>query len=566
MAIASSRTRAGVTVGFPVPGAGANDPWIRRRTFPTYATKGMIAAAHPLTVEAGLHILRRGGNAIDAAVGAGLMAAVVMPEMCGLGGDLFAVVHMPGHDPIAVQGSGISPRNASIEHMRTHGDNDGRTMPYQGPLSISVPGMVDAYFRLLERFGTMAFAEVAAPAIATARDGFPLLPNGAGAIAENIELLARDEAAAAIFLPRGHPLATGERLVQSDLADTLETLARDGRDSFYTGDIGKRITDYLAAVGGKLDMDDFAGHETDFTDPIATTYRDHTVHQTAIPSQGLILLESLNIVENADFGADLTAEVIHTQVEAKKLAYADRLAYAADPKFHDTPLDMLLSKPWAAERYAQIDPAHAATDVPAGTFSPGDTTYLCVADGNGGMISLIQSVSAAFGSCVVGGDTGVVLNNRVGRGFSLEEGHPNIYAPGKKTMHTLNCFSIAAPDGTPVLVGGTPGGDGQPQWNMQMVSALLDRSLDVQAAIEQPRWTSLPGTDPDGVHQPFTLAVEDRFGEEILAALAAKGHTLVARGAWGGGGSAQMIARDPETGILIGGTDTRVEGTVLGFS
>ncbi|MGC4191029.1 MAG: gamma-glutamyltransferase [Thermomicrobiales bacterium] len=558
--------KTATTVGFPVTGAGEHDWWTRRRPFPTYATKGMVAAAHPLTVEAGLHILRSGGNAIDAAVGAGLMAAVVMPEMCGLGGDLFAVVHMPGQDVVSIQGSGISPRNASIELMRAHGDNGGTTMPYQGPLSISVPGMVDAYFRLLERFGTMSFAEVAAPAIATARDGFPLLPNGAGYIAQNTELLARDEAAAAIFLPNGRPLQSGERLVQGNLARTMETLATDGRDSFYTGDIAKRITGYLASVGGKLDTDDFADHATDIGSPIATTYRDHTIYQTAIPSQGLILLESLNIVENAGFGPDLTAEVIHTQVEAKKLAYADRLAYAADPKFHDTPLDTLLGKPWAADRYTRIDPDHAATDVPAGTFSPGDTTYLCVADANGGMVSLIQSVSAAFGSCVVGGDTGVVLNNRVGRGFSLEEGHPNIYAPGKKTMHTLNCFSIATPDGTPVLVGGTPGGDGQPQWNMQMISALLDRSLDVQAAIEQPRWTSHPGTDPDGVHHPFTLAVEDRFGEEILAELAAKGHTLVNRGAWGGGGSAQMIARDPETGILIGGTDTRVEGTVLGYS
>lgn len=553
-------------VGFPKAGTGADDSWARRRPFPTYATKGMIAAAHPLTVEAGLHILRSGGNAIDAAVGAGLMAAVVMPEMCGLGGDLFAVVHMPGHEVVSVQGSGISPRNAPIELMREHGDNDGKTMPYQGPLSISVPGMVDAYFGLLKRFGTMSFAEVAAPAIATARDGFPLLPKGAGYLAENVSLLEKDAAAAAIFLPGGRPVGVGERLVQADLARTLETLATDGRDSFYTGDLAERITSYLQSVGGKLDMDDFADHATEFTAPIETTYRGHTIYQTAIPSQGLILLESLNIIENADLGADLTADAIHVQVEAKKLAYADRLAHAADPKFHDTPLDTLLSKEWGTKRFAAIDPDHAATDVPGGEFQDGDTTYLCVADDSGGMVSLIQSVSAAFGSCVVGGDTGVVLNNRVGRGFSLVDGHPNIYAPGKKTMHTLNCFSIAAPDGTPVLVGGTPGGDGQPQWNMQMISALLDRDLDVQSAIEQPRWTSLPGTDPDAVDQPFVLAMEDRFPSEVLEALAAKGHTLVDRGSWQDGGAGQMIARDPETGILIGGTDMRVEGIVLGFS
>ena len=557
------------TIGFPND-AATTDPWSRRRPFPTYATQGMVGAAHPLTVEAGLYILRQGGNAIDAAVAAGLVAAVVMPEMCGLGGDLFAVVHRPGvngarGEVVAVQGSGISPRHASIEHMRANGLDGGTKMPYQGPLSISVPGMVDAYFELLARYGTMTFAQVAEPAIAHARDGFAVMPAGAATLASAAPVLAQDAAASAIFLPGGEPIRAGEKLVQSDLARTLETLATDGRDSFYTGDLATRITDYLASVGGLLDKDDFADHATDFGAPLQTTYRGATIYQTALPTQGLIMLEALNIIEQTTIPTELTPEIIHLLVEAKKLAYADRLAYAADPAFHDTPLERLLAKPWAASRYAQIDPQRAATDVPGGEHQDGDTTYLNVVDANGMMVSLIQSVSSAFGSCVVGGDTGVVLNNRVGRGFSLVEGHPNIYAPGKKTMHTLNCFMIADETGQPVLVGGTPGGDGQPQWNLQMISALIDRHVDVQAAIEQPRWTSTPGTDPGSIDQPFTLGIEDRVGAETIAALEALGHTIRVQPSWGGGGSAQLIARDPQTGILIGGTDTRVEGTVLGF-
>jgi gamma-glutamyltranspeptidase/glutathione hydrolase len=312
-------------------------------------------------------------------------------------------------------------------------------------------------------------------------------------------------------------------------------------------------------------MDDFAGHETDIGSPLQSTYRDHTVYQTAIPSQGLILLEALNIVERGTITDPASAEAIHLMVEAKKLAYADRLGHAADPKFHETPLERLLSKDWAARRFARIDPEHAATDVPAASLQDGDTTYLNVVDGDGMMVSLIQSVSSAFGSCVVGGGTGVVLNNRVGRGFTLEEGHVNQYAPGKKTMHTLNCYLVADPEGRPVLVGGTPGGDGQPQWNLQAIVAMLDGGLDAQAAIEMPRWMSWPGTDPASVANPFDLRVEDRLPDEVLAALEAHGHVVRKLGPWDGGGSMQIIARDPVTGILTGGTDARVEGMVLGY-
>ena len=555
-------------IGFPSPSSHPSG-WSRRRAWPTYGERGMIAAAHPLTAEAGLHVLREGGNAIDAAVAAGLAAAVVMPEKCGLGGDLFAVIHVPGSNgrestTLSIQGSGNSPRSASLDLIRRHATESGQ-MPYQGPLSISVPGMVDAYFQMLDRFGTRTFAEVMEPAHSLAADGFVVHQLGAGSIASSADVLARDEAAAAVFLPGGRPVRAGERLVQADLGKTLQTLAGEGPDAFYRGRIGERITAYLTSVGGALTMEDFGDYTTGFTPPLETGYRGHTVYQTGLPSQGLILLEALNVVEQGNVSDPQSVESIHLMVEAKKLAYADRIGHAADSAFHRTPIDKLLSKAWGAQRFATIDPASAATNVARGTLTDGDTTYIAVADASGMMVSLIQSVSSSFGSGIIGGDTGVVLNNRVGRGFTLEEGHPNIYAPGKKTMHTLNCYLIADEQGRPVLVGGTPGGDGQPQWNLQAIAGMVDAGLDVQAAIEQPRWTSWPGTDPSTIDNPFELRLENRLPEPVFEALAAKGHNVRKMAAWGGGGSAQIIARDPESGIMIGGTDARVEGNVLGF-
>jgi gamma-glutamyltranspeptidase/glutathione hydrolase len=461
-------------------------------------------------------------------------------------------------------GSGISPRAATDEIMLEHGDRAGRKMPNRGPLSISVPGMVDAYRTLLERWGTMAFAQVAEPAIDLARNGFALLPLGALHIANAADMLRQDPAAAALFFRDGEPLKTGDRLVQGDLADTLEAIGRDGTETYYRGDVAKRIVAYLKDQGGLLSAEDFAEHETDVSAPLSTTYRGYTVHQTCLPSQGLILLKELNIVEHGEIDDPMDVDAIHLMVEAKKLAFADRLGHVADPKFYEVQLDRLLSKEWSRRRYDLIDPDAAATDVPHGELTAGDTTYLCTADGDGMMVSLIQSVSSDFGSGVVAGDTGVVMNNRVGRGFSLVTGHPNYFAPGKKTMHTLNCYLIDDPEGRPVVVGGTPGGDGQPQWNLQAISALIDGGMDVQQAVDLPRWTSWPGTDPISIENPFELRMEDRYPEATREALAAKGHDVRVRGPWAGGGAAQLIARDPETGVLVGGSDSRVEGLALG--
>jgi len=485
--------------------------------------------------------------------------------MCGLGGDLFAIVYDPASgETLSFLGSGISPRGSTIEQMRAAGE-DGK-MPFRGPLAVGVPGMVDGYFALLSRFGSRSFAELAERAITYAESGHPVSTSLARYIGEYASMLGSFEASAATFLPGGKAPTTGQNLKQQNLGRTLRTIAEQGHDVFYAGEVGKRIIAAMTAAGGAMTLDDFAGHETVVTPPIKTTYRGYTVYQTGIPSQGMILLEALNVVEAAGATpAEPDDAWHHLLVEAKKIAYADRAGYAVDPAFGTTPMDCLLSKEWAAKRLAAIDLERAADDVQAGEHAQGDTTYLCTVDGNGMMVSLIQSVSAAFGCGMVAGDTGVVLNNRVGRGFSLEPGHVNIFEPGKKTMHTLNCFMVGDDAGTPILTGGTPGGDGQPQWNLQTITGMIDFGLDVQATIEAPRWTSWPGTDPSSLPNPFELRVEDRMDESVIAGLERRGHVVKRQDAWAGGGSSQAIARDPETGVLAGGTDPRVEGAVAGF-
>ena len=566
-----------MTLGFPGPLDPATEASSdRRRISPVMARGGIIGAQHPLVSSTGLRVLAEGGNAVDAAVAAALAATVVMPGRCGIGGDLFAIVSRAGAtgaagngDLLAFHGSGIAPRGASLEFMREHGEDSEsgrRVMPQDGPLSPSVPGFIDGCFQLLERFGTRPFAELAVPAILYAEEGVAVSPAEHLAIVNHAERLGRYPASAAIFLPGRKPPRPGDILRQPDLARSLALIARGGADAFYRGEIAKGIASFLAANGGALTTDDFADHTTDVSPPLATTYRGYTVYETGLPTQGLVVLEALNICEQAPL-AEMglrSASAVHTQVSALRLAFADRLTYAGDPDYVDTPVSTLISKAWAAERYATIDPRFAST-IDAGKIAGGDTTNLAVIDENGLMISLIFTLSDIFGSAVVAGDTGILLTNRAGNCFELEDGHPNIYAPGKRTMHTLNCYLIADQAGTPVLVGGTLGGDYQPQWNLQTITGLIDGELDVQAAVEQPRWQLYPATYPDTLGDPFSLTVEDRLGAETIASLEAMGYPVQPIEAWGAGGAVQLIARDPETGILAGGSDPRAEGMAVGL-
>nr|MBA3451224.1 gamma-glutamyltransferase family protein [Chloroflexia bacterium] len=466
-------------------------------------------------------------------------------------------------------GSGIAPRGASLEFMREHGEDapDGRrVMTQHGPLSPSVPGFVAGCFALLDQYGTKSFAELAVPAIGYAADGFPISPGEARGIEATAGRLLPYPATVAIFLPGGNPLRSGDILRQSDLARSIALIANDGPDAFYRGQIAQEIAQYLAANGGMLSADDFADHETAVSPPLATSYRGYTVYETGLPTQGFVVLEALNICEQAPL-AEMglrSASAVHTEVTALRLAFADRRAHAGDPDFVETPIEKLLSKEWAAELYAGIAPRYTA-DIDTGVLTPGDTTSLVAVDKDGLMISLIFTVSDSFGSGVVAGDTGILLTNRAGHCFELEDGHPNLYAPGKRTMHTLNCYLIADGDDTPVLVGGTPGGDYQPQWNIQTITGLIDGGLDVQAATEQSRWQFDPATYPIQRGEPFSLTVEERLGEETIGELKRMGYPVARAGMWGAGGSVQVIARDPETGILAGGSDPRAEGMAIGL-
>ncbi len=530
---------------------------------------GMVATAHPLATAAGLWALERGGNAMDAAIAAAGVCGVVLPASCGLGGDCFLLYYDAKTQKVTgVNGSGAAPQTASPGLYKERGHIS--RMPTRGPLSVAVPGAVDAYFTAFERWGSIRISDLLRPAEQYARHGFALTPGGAAMIGETANVLKAQPGGAAKTLLKGgkHAPHTGQILKNEDLADSIGLLRRQGRNAFYTGELAEKIAAWMAKNDGLITADDLAAHTTEVYPAIGAEYRGHTVHTTAPPSQGLILLQELNILANADVaGMDRNgAAALHLMIEAKKLAFADRNRYAGDPNFVTFPLDKLISSERGASHFVSIDRDHARVDDPALALIPemvGDTTSLCTMDQEGNAVSLIHSLSAAFGSgCLVDG-TGIFLNNRAGRGFSLQPGHPNILAPGKRTMHTLHCYAVTRKDGTLAFVGGTPGGDQQAQWNMQVISHILDHGMSPQEAVEAPRWTSFPGTDPADLPNPYEVRIERRFPDETLMALRRLGHTVHAQSEWGSAGAVQVIAW--EDGTCYGGSDPRAEGLALGF-
>jgi gamma-glutamyltranspeptidase/glutathione hydrolase len=530
------------------------------------ATHGMIATGHPLASAAGLRVLMAGGNAIDASVAAAGVLGVVQPMMSGLGADSFILIWDAAAGVLhALNGSGIAPYGATADWFTGRGYEK---MPFRGMLSVSVPGAVDAMVTVLGRWGSGRFtlADLLDPAIGYAEDGFPVAPKVAFWIDSTAPVLAKFPSSAKIFLPHGSAPAVGETLKQTDLAQSLRAVASGGREEFYQGQIARRIAAYMRDHGGLLTEREFSEHQSDVYAPIGTTYREWTVYTTAPPSQGIILLEMLNILEGFA-PAQLrwgSAEAIHLMVEAKKLAVADRLAYLGDPKFIDNPLDTLLSKDFAARRRAEIDPRRAVAEAVPGALpeAVGDTTYFCSADRWGNVVSYITSLSASFGCGEIVEGTGIMLNNRAGRGFVLRHGHPNCIEPGKRTMHTLVPF-MAFRDGTPFLVWGTPGGDGQPQWNTQVFSDIVDGGFGVQGAIELPRWFSFPSTDPANLPAPFVLRMEPGFPEATIEQVEALGHAVRVMGEMESGGGCQAILI--EDGTYTGGSDPRVDGCAIGY-
>ena len=433
--------------------------------------------------------------------------------------------------------------------------------------SASVPGAVDAYATVLERFGTMALGDLLKPAVQYAEEGFPLSAQVRRQIAED-EKLKQFPSSAAIYCTDGVLSRRVGVLVNPDLGRSLRLIAEGGRDVFYRGEIARAIVACSDANGGLFTMKELEDHRSRVYEPISTTYRGYTVYETALPSQGHIVLEELNIIEGFDvagmgFGS---ADCVHHMVEAKKLAFADRLAYSGDPDFVDVPMDEMLSKSFAKQRREAIDPDRAMELVtPGNMHREGDTTSFVTADGEGNAVSFIISLSAGYGSGLVVDGTGILLNDRPGmpQGFYFDEGHPDRLEPGKRTVHTLNTYLICEGEEF-YLVGNTPGGDFQPQWNFQTIADVIDFGMDPQEAADAPRWNSFPGASPAYAGKPFELRLEGRFSEDTVRELVQRGHRVTRGPDWGDGGAVQMIAVDRDSGVLLGGSDPRVEGMALG--
>jgi gamma-glutamyltranspeptidase/glutathione hydrolase len=521
---------------------------------PVFSADGVVAAPHYLASLAGVDVLRAGGSAVDAAIAANLVLGVVWPQMCGPGGDLFAQVWSgPEQRLFGLNASGRAGREMTLEAYQAQGL---KTMPVRGALSVTVPGAVGGWFALHDRFGRLDLARVARDAIHHAHDGFRVTPFVSTAIASNAALLAQLGGGAEVFAPDGRAPAPGERLVQADLARTLEQLVREGPGAMYSGSIGERIVEFLGARGGKLLPTDFPAQRAEWVEPRAVDYRGVRVHQLPPNSQGVALLQMLNMLAETDLTAwgPGSAELVHQLVERKKLAFAERDAFVADPACATVDSERLLDKERVIREAAAIGSGAARErEAIIGRSVDGDTVYLCAADRDGTVVSLIQSLYAAFGSGVHVSGTGVTLHNR-GSGFTLQPGHPNVLAPGKRPLHTLMA-GMALRDGQPWLAFGTRGADGQPQTGLQLLNGLLDFGLDLQAAVEAPRWAH---GAPGGRYAATALVLESRFGQSVADDLARRGHEIeLADSVDPVMGTAQMIQVDAQHGCYVAVTDPR---------
>ena len=518
---------------------------------------GVVSAGHPLGALAGVKILQDGGNAVDAALAAAFVMSVVKPEASGPGGDLFALVYMKKAGKVeALNSSGPAPAKATIEYFQEHGL---KNIPVAGPLSIAVPGAVDGWLELHKKYGSIELGSLVSDAVRIAREGFPISQEFAEAIEEH----SRDSSWVDRYYrrPLGVPVP-GKILRQKGLAKIFETIAAKGRAGFYSGEVADQLIRTVNAEGGILAEEDLQNIVAQWMDPLSSTYRDTIVYEQPPVSQGFMVLEMLNIAEAWPFdsGRMSRAEMIHLQVAAKKLAFEDRIRYLEDPSFGDPKINMLISKDHAVARRKLIEDALNRSQ-PAALNQSSDTTYLCATDRDGNAISLIQSVFAPFGSRVIAGDTGVVMNNRL-CSFGLDPAKANSLKPGKRPAHTLNTYMVFRGDDV-FAIGGSPGADEQPQTNFQIIHDLVDLQMDPQSAVEAPRWSHQPGTPPRD-QLPDVLRMEEGFEAQTLEDLRARGHKVAVVDRWSFG-SAKIIVRDYENGCWLGGADPRRVAYALGW-
>ena len=527
------------------------------------AQNGMAATSQPLATQVALDILKKGGNAIDAAIAANAVLGLVEPTGNGIGGDLYAIIWDAKTEKLyGLNASGRSPYDLKLKYFKK---NNLTKIPSYGPLPVSVPGCVDGWFEMHGKFGTMSMQEILQPAIDYASNGFPVSELIAWYMERGAQNLQRFPGFKEVYMPNGRTPRKGEVFKNPGLANTLDQIAKGGRDAFYKGPIAKTIADYIQQLGGFLSEKDLADHTSDWVEPVSVNYRGYDVWELPPNGQGIAALQMLTILEGYDlksmgFGSK---EYIHAFTEAKKLAFEDRAKFYADMDFYETPVDWLISEEYAAERRALINPDRAGRSYPAGKLKDGDTIYMTVADGEGNMVSLIQSNYRGMGSGMTPPGLGFILQDR-GELFSLEEGHANVYAPNKRPFHTIIPAFITK-DGKPWVSFGLMGGATQPQGHAQIVINLIDFGMNLQEAGDAPRILHNGSSQPTGgtMTDGGVLQLESGIDYRVIRELVKMGHKI----SWNVGsyGGYQAIMWDEVNKVYYGASESRKDGQAAGY-
>ena len=540
---------------------------ITGRTFATrsevIAQNGMAATSHPLATMAAIDILQKGGTATDAAIAANACLGLMEPVSCGIGGDIFAIIWDAKTERLhGLNGSGRSPNSLTLDYFI---ENGYKEIPYYGPLPVSVPGCVDGWFELHEKFGKLPMIDVLKPAIDYARNGFPMAELIAYYLEGSAPRYKKYPGFMEVFMPNGETPKKGEIFKNSFLAKTLERIALEGRDVFYNGEIARVISEYMKEQGGFLSYEDLASHTSEWVEPVSTNYRGYDVWELPPNGQGIAVLQMLNILEDYDiqsmgFGSE---DYMHTFIEAKKLAYEDRAKYYSDMDFNSIPVDQLISKQYADQRRKLIDPKRAARSYPSGKLKHGDTIYLTVADKDGNMVSLIQSNYLGIGSGMTPTGLGFVLQDR-GNLFSLDKNHMNVYEPGKRPFHTI-IPAFVTKEGKPFFSFGVMGGAMQPQGHVQILVNIIDFGMNIQEAGDAPRINHRGSSQPTGsqMRDGGTVQLESGFEYEVIRELKRKGHNIVfSVGPYGG---YQGIMWDDKYKVYYGASESRKDGMAAGY-
>ncbi|MGE0088020.1 MAG: gamma-glutamyltransferase [Bacteroidales bacterium] len=541
-----------------------------RITGKTFATRseviakhGMAATSQPLATQIALDILKKGGNAIDAAIAANAALGLMEPTGNGIGGDLFAIIWDAKSQKLyGLNASGRSPKSLTLEYFKEKGLTK---VPSHGPLSVSVPGCVDGWFEMHKKFGSLKMTEILKPAIDYAREGFPVSELIAYYWNSNSRFLKDFDGFKEIYMPNGTAPQKGEIFKNPYLANTLEKIANGGRDVFYKGEIAKKIDEYMKRQGGFLSYEDMVNHTSEWIEPVSTNYRGYDVWELPPNGQGIAALQILNILELYNIAAMGfgSTEYLHLLTEAKKLAFEDRAKYYADMSFADVPVQQLISKEYAQKRNELINPNRAARSYTPGELEQGNTIYMTVADQYGNMVSLIQSNYRGMGSGMTPEGLGFVIQDR-GELFTLEKGHANCYAPGKRPFHTIIPAFITK-DGKPFMSFGVMGGAMQPQGHVQIVVNMIDFGMNLQEAGDAPRMQHLGSSEPTGekMTDGGTLVLESGFNYEVIRELMKKGHKISYD--LGGYGGYQAIMWDEKNGVYYGASESRKDGQAAGY-